>query len=157
MEEHRFCPRCGAALVPDGRAQRCTGCGRPHFRDPKVAVGVVARDPRGRLLMVQRSRNPQRGLWSLPGGFVDADEDPRAAAARECLEETGLVVEVGRVLEAYPSTEGSASFFLAFAARVTGGTLAAGDDAADAGFFEPDALPPLAFESTRAAVSDAGA
>jgi 8-oxo-dGTP diphosphatase len=157
VEAHRYCPLCGAELVPDGRAQRCTGCGRPYFRDPKVAVGVVVRDDRGRLLMVQRSRNPQRGLWSLPGGFVDADEDPRAAAARECLEETGLVVEVGRVLEAYPSAEGSASFFLAFAATLTGGVLEPGDDAADAGFFEPGALPPLAFESTRAAVSDAGA
>lgn len=157
MEAHRYCPLCGAELVPDGRAQRCTGCGRLHFRDPKVAVGVVARDAQGRLLMVQRSRNPQRGLWSLPGGFVDAEEDPRAAAARECLEETGLVVQVGRVLEAYPSVEGSASFFLAFAATITGGALAPGDDAADARFFAPDALPPLAFESTRAAVSDAGA
>ena len=72
------------------------------------------------------------------------------------LEETGLVVEVGRVVDVYPGG-GGASFFLAFEARLTGGTLAAADDALDAGFFALDDLPELAFASTRAAVSDAGA
>ena len=48
---------------------------------------------------------------------------------------------------------GRASFFLAFYARVTGGTLAAGDDASDAAFFALDALPELAFSSTSAVVA----
>ena len=127
----------------------CTGCGRTHFRDPKVGVGVVVHDERGRLLLVQRAVDPGKGLWALPAGFVDADEDPRAAAAREAQEETGLVVEVGAVVDVYPVPgPGGASFFLAFAARVVGGTLAAADDALDAGFFGPDELPELAFPST---------
>lgn len=157
MEIPLHCPSCGAGLVAEGRSQRCSGCGRPHFRDPKVGVGVVVRDGSGRLLLVRRGNEPARGLWSLPAGFVDADEDPRAAAARECLEETGLVVEVGAVLEVYSSAEGAASFFLTFAATLGGGELQAGDDADDVGFFAADDLPPLAFESTRAAVSDASA
>jgi 8-oxo-dGTP diphosphatase len=128
-----------------------------HFRDPKVGVGVVVRDEQGRLLLVLRGVDPARGLWALPAGFVDADEDPRDAAARECREETGLEVAVGRILDVYPSREGSASFFLAFAATVTGGVLRAGDDADDVGFFADDDLPPLAFASTRAAVTAAGA
>jgi ADP-ribose pyrophosphatase YjhB (NUDIX family) len=157
VELARYCPSCGAGLVREGRSHRCTGCGRPHFRDPKVGVGVVVRDHADRLLLVRRGNEPARGLWSLPAGFVDADEDPRAAAARECLEETGLVVEVGVVLEVYPSREGMASFFLTFAATVRGGELRAGDDADDVGFFAAADLPPLAFESTRAAVNDVGA
>ncbi|MCW2599871.1 MAG: putative ADP-ribose pyrophosphatase [Frankiales bacterium] len=156
MEIARHCPSCGAALAPEGRFQRCTGCRRPYFRDPKVGVGVVVRNDAGQLLLVRRGNEPARGLWSLPAGFVDADEDPRAAAARECLEETGLLVEVGAVLEVYPSAEGAASFFLTFAATVVGGELRAGDDADEVGFFSTDHLPPLAFESTRAAVNDAG-
>lgn len=128
-----------------------------HFRDPKVGVGVVVRDDQGRLLLVLRGVDPARGLWALPAGFVDADEDPRDAAARECREETGLEVTVGRILDVYPSREGSASFFLVFAASVTGGVLRAGDDADDVGFFADDDLPTLAFASTRAAVKAAGA
>jgi 8-oxo-dGTP diphosphatase len=120
-------------------------------------VGVVVRDAENRLLLVQRANDPARGLWALPAGFVDADEDPRSAAARECQEETGLLVAVGAVIDVYPSGGGAASFFLVFDAIVVGGHLQADDDAADAGFFARHELPPLAFESTRAAVSDAGA
>ena len=135
----------------------CTSCGRTHFRDPKVGVGAVVHDGAGRLLLVRRGVDPEKGRWALPAGYVDADEDPRVAAAREVLEETGLHVEVGAVLDVYAGsgTGGGASFFLAFAADVVGGTLAAADDALDAAFFDLDALPDLAFESTRAAVEAA--
>ena len=144
-----FCSACAAPLDTSGRHPVCTGCGRTHFRDPKVGVGVVVHDDRGRLLLVQRSVGPGKGLWALPAGFVDADEDPRAAAAREAREETGLEVAVGAVVDVYPTPgRGGASFFLAFEATVVGGTLGAADDALDAGFFGPDELPELAFAST---------
>ena len=150
MSEPRWCTACAGPLDTSGRHPVCTSCGRVHHRDPKVGVGVVALDEQGRLLLVRRGVAPGKGLWALPAGFVDAGEDPRAAAARETLEETGLVVEVGRVVEVYPtgSTRG-ASFFLAFQARVVAGVLAAADDALDAGFFGADELPELAFASTR--------
>ena len=145
-----FCTACAGRLDASGQHPVCTACGRTHFRDPKVGVGVVAHDQEGRLLLVRRGVGPGRGLWALPAGFVDADEDPRVAAAREAYEETGLRVEVGAVVDVYPTPgRGGASFFLAFEATVVGGELAAADDALDAGFFGPDDLPELAFESTR--------
>ena len=144
-----FCTACAAPLDTSGRHPVCTGCGRTHFRDPKVGVGVVVHDDHGRLLLVQRSVGPGKGRWALPAGFVDADEDPRVAAAREAREETGLEVVVGAVVDVYPTPgRGGASFFLAFEATVVSGTLAAADDALDAGFFGPDELPELAFPST---------
>lgn len=155
-----YCSACAGRLDHTGRHPVCTACGRTHHRDPKVGVGVVAVQD-GRLLLVRRGVPPGKGLWALPAGFVDAGEDPREAAAREAYEETGLRVEVGRVVDVYPSTvtgghpthgHRGASFFLAFEARVVGGTLAAADDALDAAFFGPDDLPELAFESTRDAV-----
>ena len=142
-----FCADCGGRL-DDARV--CSSCGRTSYRDPKVGVGAVVVDAEGRLLLVKRGIAPAKGLWSLPAGFVDADEDPRAAAAREALEETGLVVDVGDVVDVWAGGGGRASFFLAFTATVTGGELCAGDDAEEAGWFALDALPELAFASTRA-------
>lgn len=153
MDTPAFCTSCAEPLRPTGRHPVCTGCGRVHHRDPKVGVGVVVLDERGHLLLVRRGVDPGRGSWALPAGFVDAGEDPRRAAARETLEETGLEVEVGAVVEVYPSTatggHSGASFFLAFEAVAVGGTLAAADDALDAGFFAMEALPEMAFPSTR--------
>ena len=153
VQDH--CAFCGAALDRQ-RPRVCTSCGRTAYRDPKVGVGAVVRDKAGRLLLVQRGIAPAKGLWSLPAGFVDADEDPRDAAAREALEETGLVVRVGDVVDVWAGGGGRASFFLAFHAVVIGGALQAGDDAVDAGWFALDALPPLAFASTRAVAERLG-
>lgn len=64
---------------------------------PQIAVGaVVVRDEK--LLMVQRDRDPGRGLWSVPGGRLEAGEYLNAAVAREVKEETGLDVTVGELL-----------------------------------------------------------
>lgn len=95
---------------------------------PVVCAGAVVRDDAGRVLLVQRGREPSRGLWSVPGGRVEVGESPAQAAAREVLEETGLVIEVGRLLETVEIGE-----FLVhdFAGTVVGGTLCAGDDADD--------------------------
>jgi 8-oxo-dGTP diphosphatase len=124
------------------------------YRDPKVAVGVVAHDAAGRLLLVRRGVSPAKGKWALPAGFVSAEEDPREAARRETLEETGLEVTVGAVIDCYAGEPGSGvTFFLAFAAQVVGGELLAGDDASDVDFFARDALPDIAFESTLDAAS----
>ena len=150
-----YCTRCAGELEHSGRHPRCTSCGRTHHRDPKVGVGVVVVQDE-RLLLVRRGVAPGKGLWALPAGYVDADEDPREAAAREAREETGLLVSVGAVVDVYPGTgtggHGGASFFLAFRATVVGGQLAAADDALDAAFFSADGLPALAFASTLDAV-----
>jgi 8-oxo-dGTP diphosphatase len=97
-------------------------------------VGAVIRDAAGRLLLIKRRNEPGAGLWSLPGGRIEPGETDEQALAREVLEETSLSVSVGRLLGAVerPGLGGAVIDIRDYAAFVTGGDLAAGDDAADA-------------------------
>lgn len=156
-EAVRFCLDCGSSMVTKAVAgvdrRVCVTCRRVHYVDPKIAVGVaVFRDDA--LLLVRRLMEPGRGQWALPGGWVDVGQDPREAAAREVLEEAGVIVDVGDIVDAFlnPPADGGAVFLL-FNARWRSGEPTAADDAADAGFFRRGELPPLAFASTRAAIS----
>ncbi len=158
MADYNFCLRCGHPLElrPTQGALRpvCTQCGRVHFIDPKVAVGLVITRA-DQLLLIQRRNDPERGKWSIPAGFVDAGEDPARAAEREALEETGLQTAVTGLLDVYAkvqSTEG-ADILIVYTARVVGGQLQPGDDAAQADYFSPTNLPELAFTSTEKIVA----
>lgn len=105
---------------------------------PVVGVGVVVLD-QGRLLVVRRGREPGKGLWAVPGGKVDAGESLRAAAARETLEETGLVVEVGDVAWVGEAIgDGHHIVLIDFFAAVAGGELEAADDAVDVAWMPID-------------------
>src|SRR4051794_956899 len=130
----------------------CERCAHIHYAEPKVAVGVaVFRDDR--LLLVRRTMEPGRGRWALPGGFLDAGEDPRAAAARETLEETSVEVDVGGVLDVFAnSPEEGGAIFILYAATWRSGEPQHGDDCDGAAFFRQPELPPLAFASTLTAV-----
>lgn len=136
--------------VSDKPRRACSECGYIHFTDPKVGVGVLVTQ-NGQILLVRRVMNPERGKWSMPAGFVDAGEDPAAVAVRETWEETNLHVEIERLVDVYhnPPEQGGASIFILYQARLLGGEMEAGDDADRVGFFSPDALPEIAFASTR--------
>jgi 8-oxo-dGTP diphosphatase len=110
-----------------------------------LAAGAVVRDAAGRLLLVQRGKDPEAGRWTLPGGRVEPGESPAAAAAREVTEETGLVVAVGREWLVIERPAGPDAVFEIhdFVAEPRGGALRAGDDAADVGWFTPAELAGL--------------
>jgi ADP-ribose pyrophosphatase YjhB (NUDIX family) len=97
-------------------------------------VGAVVTDEQGRLLVIQRGHDPGAGLWSIPGGRIEPGETDAQALVRELLEETNMQVKVGKLIGRVqrPGLGGAVIDIRDYAATVTGGTLRAGDDAADA-------------------------
>ncbi|HEX3707510.1 MAG TPA: NUDIX domain-containing protein [Mycobacteriales bacterium] len=114
--------------------------GQPQPADAVICAGAVIKDDAGRILLVRRAHQPAIDTWTVPGGRVERGETPAEAAAREVHEETGLVVEIGELIATVPVMG-----FLVhdFAATVTGGELAPGDDAADAQWYAPADLDAL--------------
>ena len=103
----------------------------PEPRIPCVGAIITVG---GRILLIRRGHEPEAGRWSLPGGRIEAGESDEQALVREVREETGLEVAPGPLIGAVdrPRPGGGVLVIRDYAATVTGGTLAAGDDADDA-------------------------
>ena len=154
LPDFNFCPRCGSPVLHEERFGKvrpiCPQCGWIHFVDPKVAAAVLVIQD-GNVLLVRRTNEPFRGLWTLPAGFVNGGEDPAEAAERECMEETGLAVRVRRLFEIVSGREHprGADFVIVYLAEVVGGDMKADDDADAVEWFGRENLPPLAFRATQ--------
>ena len=128
------CPHCQAEL--------------PVFRNPVPTVDIII-EVGAEIVLIKR-QNPPYG-WALPGGFVDYGESYEKAAAREALEETGLVVQNLVQFHTYsdpgrdPRQHTASTVFIGQARN----RPTAGDDAAEAGLFAVDNLPELAFDHGR--------
>lgn len=116
---------------------------------PRPAVGAVVFNGDA-VLLVQRGNSPSRGLWAIPGGSVRLGETLQAAAEREILEETGVVIRAGDpilVFEAIQKDDhGTVEYhyvIVDLAAEYVSGVPRAGDDAADARWIGEDALVQL--------------
>lgn len=149
-----YCPRCGAKVNHEEKFGQvrpvCPACKFIYFQDPKVAAAVLV-EKDSRVLLVRRVNEPHRGLWTLPAGFVNSGEDPAEAAARECLEETNLIVHISRVLDVIAGREHErgADFIIVYSAEVISGEISPADDADAVEWFERNQLPPLAFKATQ--------
>ena len=135
-----------------GDRLRCPHCGREldRYDQPRLTVDAVVFNDRGEVLLIKR-RNPPRG-WALPGGFVDVGETLETAVARELAEETGLRARSVRQFHTYsdPARDPRHHTVSTVFRVEADGTPTAGDDAVDAAFFPPDALPePVVFDHAR--------
>ena len=116
---------------------------RIYPKRPMVGVGVLIRGD-GRYLLVQRAAEPDRGLWSVPGGLVEVGEKAADAAIREALEETGLEVKItetlGVVDKIVKDKAGRIRYHFVivdYLAEPVGGEMHHHDDALDARWVEP--------------------
>jgi 8-oxo-dGTP diphosphatase len=117
---------------------------------PKLMVDVVIPAEEG-VVLIRRGSDPFEGQWALPGGFVEVGETVEEAAVREAAEETGLAVEVARLVGVYSEPDRDPrghNVSVAFLARVLSGQLAAATDAAEVSVLDPGSVD-LAFDHRR--------
>ena len=129
---------------------------------PRVGVGAFITDASGRLLLVKRLRPPEAGCWGLPGGKVDFGERLVETAAREILEEVGLVIAVGElicIVDQIDLDAGTHWVAPTYRARVTAGSAANCEPHAleGIGWFGRDDLPSPLTLSARRAIETLGA
>ncbi|TMI86859.1 MAG: NUDIX hydrolase [Bacillati bacterium ANGP1] len=162
MRKYR-CLRCGTPLRRAREAGRtrpvltCPRCGWIHWNNPAPTASVLILR-RGRVLLIRRAFAPARGLWDIPGGFIEPGETAEQAARREAREELGVAVRLERVLGIYPDVYGpekrpSLNIYYLARMRGDGSAVRAGDDAAAFAWFPLRALPRgMAFMNTREAL-----
>ncbi|WP_345774018.1 NUDIX hydrolase [Paenibacillus sp. H1-7] len=156
-----FCPKCGGRLRLNENNETskppiCTSCGFIFYKNPTAGVAVlVLRD--GKVLLGKRRRGySYEGLWCVPCGHVEWEEDVNDAATREFKEETGLTVDITSVYtvtsnygERFIGTgfhkPAAQSVLIWYFGKIIGGQLAAGDDLEEVKFFSYSELPVLAF------------
>ena len=140
------CPDCGTPLetrVIENRSRLfCSRCDRIHYQQLKVGAGALI-EYRGRLLLLRRMEDPFKGCWNLPAGYAEADEDPVDTVVRETLEETGLQVEVCRLINVYyfdddPRGNG---ILIVFECQAVKGTLSESTEGTNPTLFSPTEIP----------------
>jgi len=142
----QFCGTCGSSLrtvqIENRPRAQCTQCGRIHYMQLIVGAGALI-EINQRILLIRRAAEPFKDCWGLPGGHVEHDEDPAVAAAREAEEETGLAVQVGRLVDAYFFNDHpkGCGIFLVYEMLVVGGKLARTAEATDAALFAARDMP----------------
>jgi NAD+ diphosphatase len=141
--DHRFCGRCGEGTERSTteRVRTCVKCG--HGAYPRLSPAVIMLVEReGRALLARNARFPM-SFFSTLAGFVELGETLEQAVAREVHEEAGIVISDIRYFGSQPWPF-TGSLMIGFNAQWESGEIEADPaELADAGWFEPDALPPV--------------
>ena len=118
------------------------------YKNPAPTIDIVITDGK-RVVLVKRGREPFKGKWALPGGFVEYGERVEDAVVREVNEETGLETKIIDIIGVYsdPNRDPRGHIVtVVYLLNVQGGRLQSNDDASDVKFFDLDNLPELSFD-----------
>ncbi|MGI8533886.1 MAG: NUDIX domain-containing protein [Candidatus Limnocylindrales bacterium] len=156
-----FCTRCGASLrfglldAEDRERLYCPTCGFVAYVNPRLVVTTLPITEAGEVVLLRRGIEPGHGAWAQPGGFLEIDETAHEGAIRETVEETGLLVEPGRIVGLYTRPQ-AAIVVVAFEADIVGGEMRTCPEALEIVAFAPEAIPwsGVAFDTTTWALTD---
>ena len=128
---------------------------------PEAGCGAAIRDDAGRLLLIQRLREPEAGAWGLPGGKIDFGEPAMFTARREIAEELGIGIEILRlacIAETIDQGDGRHWIAPVYEARMVSGApeILEPEKHGGWGWFELDALPAPLTTAARSYLSAIG-
>ena len=119
----------------------CDHCGLINYQNPKLVVGSRALAPDGRILLCKRAINPQRGLWTLPAGFMENGETAEEGAAREAHEEARAMLKIGPLLAHFSIKHISQVQMFFEAELLNPDTIEPGPESLEIGLFEKSEIP----------------
>lgn len=151
----KHCRACGTAVayqVPaDDNRERavCPACHTVHYENPLNVVGTVPFWG-DQVLLCRRNIEPQRGLWTLPAGFMELGETTAEGALRETIEEAGARVEMGGLFTMMNVVR-AGQVHLFYLARLLDTRFDPGPETIEAALFTEAQIPwdELAFRTTR--------
>ena len=153
---YKFCPKCGNKLINIKENNRvrlqCSNCKFVFYQNSKPTASALILDG-DQVLLGKRNINPSKGMWDVPGGFLESREHPEDGMKREVLEETGLKVEIiamtGIFMDKY-GIDGDATLNICYTVKITGGKEKTGDDLEELRWFKIFKLPKkIAFKNGR--------
>ena len=154
-----YCSYCGNILTSreqDGKSRDfCPSCKTFYYENPLPVASTIVVNENREVLLVQRKKDPYKGMWCLPIGFAESGEEVREAALRELKEEAGVSGEIVRLIDVDTIDNyfyGSLAI-VTYEVRVTGCTVNPGDDAIDARYFPITEIPELAWSSNHKAIN----
>ncbi|OQY49871.1 MAG: hypothetical protein B6230_07385 [Desulfobacteraceae bacterium 4572_89] len=156
--EYKFCPLCKGEFEKKRLIHHeperlvCKDCNFIFYLDPKLVACTIAETKNG-VVLQRRNKEPKKGYWVLPGGYVDRGETLEEAAKREFFEETGLHTKINGLLGTY-SYPGEANIIIVYHSDITGGTIRPCHESMSIDEFKKNKIPwdHLAFDTTRKAL-----
>ena len=105
LQQFKFCPKCGSRnfKINNEKSKKCADCGFVYYFNSSASVVAIINNDKDEILVARRAKEPAKGTFDLPGGFVDMHETAEEAVAREVLEETRLIVNSSKYLFTIPN------------------------------------------------------
>ena len=163
LDLFQYCPKCGSPRFVNHniKSRKCEVCGFIYYLNPSAATAAFIINSENQLLVARRAKDPAKGTYDLPGGFVDYNEPGEEAIIREIKEETGLLLSDPEYLFSLPNNYlysdlniPTLDLFYCFHLKETPAIHAA-DDVSELFFLSKEEIDPADFglDSIRKAVS----
>ena len=117
----------------------CDHCEFIHYENPKVVVGSVVRHE-GKILLCRRAINPRKGFWTIPAGYMELGEDPKAGAMREAMEEANADLNLSELLAVY-TVQRLSQVQLIYRATLNNPAFSAGEESLEVELFSWEKIP----------------
>lgn len=145
-QEYKFCPTCQSSLVRKEIEHKarltCPNCGFIFWNNPKPVTSILLHKD-GKVLMLKSHKEPYVDYWVLPGGYIDYEEEPFQAAAREVKEEIGLEAKIESLIDVYRIGDDprGANIDIVYVGTAEGEPKVESETFSEFAYFSPNELP----------------